>query len=142
VEPQGRAAVREPGIVTSLMGAFLCMIQSGRSRLETLAYALLAGFLVAWIWFQAELFRLAFVTYRATLRLGWSDQAQLVLLIMAFAVLTLSSCFGEDTMEKPYNAIPYYALWGVLLRIAYRVRAATAGVAVSSAAMTPARSMP
>ena len=96
---------------------------------------------LAWIWFQVELFRLAFVTYRATLRLGWSDQAQLVLLIMAFAVLTLSSCFGEDTMEKPYNAIPYYALWGVLLRIAYRVRASMAGAAVSSATMTPARSV-
>jgi hypothetical protein len=26
-------------------------------------------------------------------------------------------------MEKPYNAIPYYAFWGVVIRIAYRLRA-------------------
>jgi hypothetical protein len=96
---------------------------------------------IAWIWLQVELFRLAFSTYRAARRAGWHDQAQLILLIMAFAVLTLASCLGEDTMEKPYNAIPYYALWGVLLRIAYRLKTSTAGVPVPSAAMSAARSV-
>lgn len=96
---------------------------------------------IAWLWLQVELFRLAYVTYRATRRLGWPEQSQLVLLIMAFAVLTLSSCLGEDTMEKPYNAIPYYALWGVLLRIAYRVRASTAGAPTSATTMAPAGSV-
>lgn len=86
---------------------------------------------IGWIWLQMLLFFLAVRTYRAARRLGWYDEAQLVLLILAFAVLTLSSCFGEDTMEKPYNAIPYYALWGVLLRIAYRVRAAVAPTAAA-----------
>jgi hypothetical protein len=41
-------------------------------------------------------------------------------------VLTLASCFGEDAMEKPYNAIPYYAFWGFVLRIAYQLRAEAA----------------
>jgi hypothetical protein len=96
---------------------------------------------LAWIWFQLELFRLAYRTYRAARRLGWHDQAQLVLLIMVFAALTLVSCLGEDAMEKPYNAIPYYALWGVLLRIAYRIRASRAGVPASSTRMTPVGSV-
>lgn len=100
---------------------------------------LVAG--LAWIWLQLELFRVAYLTYRAARRLGWHDQAQLVLLIMAFAALTLVSCLGEDTLEKPYNAIPYYALWGVLLRIAYRIRTSQARVPASSTTMTPAGSL-
>ena len=91
---------------------------------------------IAWIWLQAELFRLAYLTHKAARRLGLHDQAQLILLIMAFAALTLASCLGEDTLEKPYNAIPYYALWGVLLRIAYRIRVAEAGAPASSTTMT------
>jgi len=76
----------------------------------------------AWTWMQVELFRAGFHAYRACLRTGRREAANLIFIILAFAVLTLASCLGEDTMEKPYNAIPYYALWGFLLRIAYRLR--------------------
>lgn len=94
---------------------------------------------IAWIWLQVELFRLAYVTHRAARRLGRHDQAQLILLIMAFAALTLASCVGEDSLEKPYNAIPYYALWGVVLRIAYQIRATAAATPASSTTQTVAR---
>jgi hypothetical protein len=77
---------------------------------------------ISWIWMQVELFRAGYGAYRACRRMKRQRDAEVVLLIMAFAVLTLASCFGEDTMEKPYNAIPYYALWGIVLRIAYNVR--------------------
>ena len=77
---------------------------------------------VCWFWMQIELFRTGFRTYRECKRLGRGDEGRLVVLIMGFAVLTLASCFGEDTMEKPYNAIPYYVLWGVVLRVAYCLR--------------------
>jgi hypothetical protein len=80
--------------------------------------------LFAWIWMQVELFRAGFRVYRDCRHSGdRSEMAKFILLILAFAVLTLSSCLGEDTMEKPYNAIPYYALWGFVLRIAYQLRA-------------------
>jgi hypothetical protein len=26
---------------------------------------------------------------------------------------------GEDGFEKPYNVIPFYLLWGIVLRFAY-----------------------
>lgn len=78
---------------------------------------------IAWIWMQVELFRAGFRAYRDCRRNGREEDARLVLLIIAFAVLILASCFGEDTMEKPYNAIPYYAFWGFALRVAYRLRA-------------------
>jgi hypothetical protein len=76
----------------------------------------------AWIWMQVELFRTGFRAFRDCRRTGRTDLANLILLVLAFAVLVLSSCFGEDTMEKPYYAIPYYAFWGVALRIAYQLR--------------------
>jgi hypothetical protein len=79
--------------------------------------------LFSWIWMQVELFRAGFRAYRGCLRTGRNDVANFTLLVLALAVLTLSSCFGEDTMEKPYYAIPYYALWGFVLRIAYQLRA-------------------
>jgi hypothetical protein len=78
--------------------------------------------IVAWIWMQVELFRAGFHAYRACRRTGRREAANLILIILAFAVLTLAGCLGEDIMEKPYNAIPYYALWGFLLRIAYQLR--------------------
>jgi hypothetical protein len=77
----------------------------------------------SWIWMQVELFRAGFRAYRDCRHSGRNDAANFILLLLAFAVLTLSSCFGEDAMEKPYNAIPYYAFWGFVLRIAYRLRA-------------------
>jgi hypothetical protein len=76
----------------------------------------------AWIWMQVELFRAGFRAFRDCRRTGRTDLANLILVVLAFAVLVLSSCFGEDTMEKPYYAIPYYAFWGVALRIAYQLR--------------------
>jgi O-antigen ligase len=76
----------------------------------------------SWIGMQVELFRAGFRAYRDCRYTGRNDAANFILLILAFAVLTLSSCFGEDTMEKPYYAIPYYAFWGVALRIAYQLR--------------------
>jgi hypothetical protein len=79
--------------------------------------------IVSWIWMQVELFRAGFHAYHDCRRTGRSEAANFILLCLAFAVLTLASCLGEDTMEKPYNAIPYYALWGFVLRIAYGLRA-------------------
>jgi hypothetical protein len=77
----------------------------------------------SWIWMQVELIRAGFRAYRDCRRTGRGEAANFILLCLAFAVLALASCLGEDTMEKPYNAIPYYALWGFVLRIAYRLHA-------------------
>jgi hypothetical protein len=78
--------------------------------------------LVSWIWMQAELFRTGFHAYRINRRRGDNDAARLPLLVLSFAILTLIGCVGEDNMEKPYYAIPYYTLWGFVLRMAYRLR--------------------
>jgi O-antigen ligase len=81
----------------------------------------LIGF-VSWIFMQVELFRAGFRAYRVNRRNGRNDEARFPLLVLAFAGLTLIGCVGEDNMEKPYYAIPYYTLWGFVLRVAYRQR--------------------
>lgn len=83
--------------------------------------------LVSWTWMQVELFRAGFRAYRDFQRTGRDEAARLALLVLAFAVLTLVRCVGEDTMEKSYFAIPYYAFWGFVLRTAYQLRAKTGG---------------
>jgi hypothetical protein len=79
--------------------------------------------IVSWLWMQVELFRAAFRAYSGCLKARRTEAANFVLLCLAFVALTIGSCFGEDTFEKPYNSIPYYALWGFVLRIAYQLRA-------------------
>jgi hypothetical protein len=77
----------------------------------------------AWLWMQVTLFRAGYRAYFDCLHAGRQQGADLIFVLMAFAVLTLVSCLGEDAMEKPYNAIPYYAFWGFVLRIGYEARA-------------------
>jgi len=84
--------------------------------------------IIAWTWMQAELFRVGIRAYRECRRLSLKE-ADFLLLVMGFAVLMLASCLGEDSMEKPYNAIPYYAFWGYALRIAYELRREPAALA-------------
>jgi hypothetical protein len=96
----------------------------------------------AWAWMQAELFRVGFLAYRESRRRGLYLAARLCLLIVAFAILTLVGCVGEDNMEKPYFAIPYYTFWGIVLRIAYRLRVETRAGAHMRYAAGPAVAMP
>jgi hypothetical protein len=93
--------------------------------------------LVVWVWMQFELFRATFRAFRDCRRRGLTEVADLLLLILAFAALTLASCLGEDTMEKPYNAIPYYAFWGVSLRVAYQLRVEAARARAATAGPSP-----
>lgn len=78
-----------------------------------------------WLWMHAELFYAsikAFSRARATSRSAlWQDR---LLILLSFIVLVLIGCLGEDNMEKPYFAIPYYFSWGVILRIAFVLRSA------------------
>ncbi len=82
--------------------------------------------LVSWIWIQVEFFRAGFRAYWQHRRQGSHDTARLILLVIAFAILILIGCVGEDNMEKPFFAIPFYAFWGFVLRIAYQWRSQAA----------------
>jgi hypothetical protein len=81
---------------------------------------------VAWFWLQIELFRSWLRIYRQCRLLAWRAGEEFLLLVLAFSLLVLISAFGEDTMEKPYVTIPYYALWGLVLRLGYLLRSTNA----------------
>jgi hypothetical protein len=37
---------------------------------------------------------------------------------MVFFILIWVLAIGEDAFEKPFNSIPYYFFWGIVLRLA------------------------
>ena len=60
--------------------------------------------------------RLAFATCRAQ---GWREGENRLLIMMVFFICMWVLALGEDGFEKPYNIIPFYFFWGVVLRMAY-----------------------
>jgi len=129
------------GWLAAACGVPLITMEPHNSVISVVARLGLVGG-AAWLWLQAELFRAAIRAYRDCNASGRLVEGRLILLIVAFAVLTLASCFGEDTMEKPYNAIPYYLLWGAALRVAHNLRQASNAASAERYEMLPSRSMP
>jgi hypothetical protein len=78
----------------------------------------LIGFL-AWAWVYAEIFVAWFRTFRLAQRFDWRQGQEFLLLVLCFAALLLVSTFAEDTLEKPYDAIPLYLFFGMMLRSGY-----------------------
>jgi hypothetical protein len=73
--------------------------------------------LSCWLWFQLELFTcwLRYFSAQAKRR-GSRQWENRLLVLLSFLVLVMVGAIGEDNMEKPFFAIPYYFFWGVLLR--------------------------
>jgi hypothetical protein len=72
--------------------------------------------LSAWFWMHVELFSCSAKCFHASRRLStWREWQNCVLVLLTFVVLVLVGAMGEDNMEKPYFAIPYYLFWGVLV---------------------------
>lgn len=78
--------------------------------------------LFAFAWMHFELFVNSFRSYYAARVLAFGRQWQdMILWLIAFHILLLAGAGGEDVMEKPFHAVPYYFLWGVLLNLSYRL---------------------
>jgi hypothetical protein len=79
---------------------------------------------ISWIWLHVELFKLwrnVFVYYRGVQGQVWIGR---LLLMLAFVALVLAEAVGEDALEKPFNIVPYYCFWGVILRLGVNIAAA------------------
>jgi O-antigen ligase len=87
--------VNELGIITR---------EPHNSYISVVARIGLIGF-AAWLWMQVGLFAAA---ARAYYRLRSEAARTFLLMTIAFGTLLLVEAFGEDAMEKPYHAIPYY----------------------------------
>jgi hypothetical protein len=91
---------------------------------------------ISWIWLHVELFnmyRKVFAYYRCLHDTKWINR---LLMVLGFVVLTLVATLGEDALEKPYNIVPYYCFWGVILRLWFNMRMVEAASARASG-LTP-----
>ncbi len=91
--------------------------------------------LAAFVWFHLWLVRIWFRVYRSFVHAGDVVWRNNMLILGVFFLLLWVYAMGEDAFEKPYDAIPYYFLWGVILRVHFQFKAARrAGSTVDAAA--------
>jgi len=77
--------------------------------------------LFAWLWMHAMLLIVWQRCYKLCQHLGWRDGENYLLVLMSFFVLIWVFSLGEDGLEKPFNAIPYYFFWGIVLGLYYQL---------------------
>ncbi len=99
----GNIAVREPH--NSLMSIF------GRMGLVGI---------IAFLWMHISLFWCWLRTYKSYGLDGNKQGRNRLLLLLIFFILIIVLSLAQDAFEKPYNTIPYYFFWGVVLRMYYK----------------------
>ena len=58
---------------------------------------------------------------------GWREGENRLLIMMMFFICMWVLALGEDGFEKPYNIIPFYFFWGVILRFSLLVEGGLIG---------------
>lgn len=76
---------------------------------------------VCFLWIHLQMIQVWRASYKACCRLGWQEWQNRLLILMVYLVLIWVFSLGEDALEKPFNAIPYYFFWGVVLRINWHI---------------------
>jgi len=72
---------------------------------------------ILWIWLHLELFKLCRQVFGYYHRLRDKEWINRLLIMLAYVVLILAEIIGEDALEKPFNIVPYYFFWGIILRL-------------------------
>ncbi len=73
---------------------------------------------VAWLLVMYSLFRRWHHTFRRCQALRWRTGQNRLMILMIFFICIWVLAIGEDGFEKPYNIIPFYFFWGIVLRFA------------------------
>lgn len=76
----------------------------------------------AWLLMQITLYHAWWRSYRLTKKFGWIHAQNNLILLLIFMFFIILAALGEDAMEKPYGAIPYYLFFGVVLRYGMLLR--------------------
>jgi O-antigen ligase len=79
-----------------------------------------------WLLMQGALFLSWRRAYRFAGQMGWDEDRGNLLLLLVFNILVLTTAIGEDALEKPFYAIPYYLFWGIVLRYGREMRESAA----------------
>jgi O-antigen ligase len=71
---------------------------------------------VCWLLVMVSLIRRWHHTFKRCLALGWREGQNRLMVLMVFFICVWVLGIGEDAFEKPYNIIPFYFIWGIVLR--------------------------
>jgi O-antigen ligase len=71
---------------------------------------------ICWFLIMASLIRRWHGTFMQCAGLGWREGQNRLMVLMVFFITTWVLAIGEDGFEKPYNIIPFYFFWGIILR--------------------------
>lgn len=72
-----------------------------------------------WVLMMLSLVHRWHLTFRRCRELGWRLGENRLMLLMIYFICIWVLAIGEDGFEKPYNVIPFYFFWGIVLRFAY-----------------------
>jgi hypothetical protein len=98
----GGAAVREPH----------------NSYITTVARTGLIG-IACWVLMMASMVHRWLLTFRRCRALGYREGENRLLILMVYFICVWVLALGEDGFEKPYNIIPFYFFWGVVLGLGH-----------------------
>jgi O-antigen ligase len=85
---------------------------------------------ICWGIMMLELLRRWHNTFMRCRLLGWREGENRLLVLMVFFICTWVLALGEDGFEKPYNIIPFYFFWGIVLRLSLLLERGLIGPAV------------
>jgi hypothetical protein len=71
---------------------------------------------ICWFLLMVSLIRRWHKTFMRCLALGWREGQNWLMMLMVLFICTWVLGIGEDAFEKPYNIIPFYFFWGIVLR--------------------------
>lgn len=71
---------------------------------------------VCWALVMLSLVRRWHTTFRRCYELDWREGQNRLLVLMVIFICVWVLAIGEDGFEKPYNIIPFYFFWGIILR--------------------------
>lgn len=88
------------------------------SYISVLARTGLVGF-TFWVWMHICLLKAWLFSYRTCKQVNWKTGERLLVIFISYFALIWCLAIGEDGFEKPYNTVPYYFFWGIVIRIAW-----------------------
>jgi len=74
---------------------------------------------VCWVLIVLSLLRRWHLTFLCCRDLGWRLGENRLMIMMVYFICMFVLAIGEDGFEKPYNVIPFYFFWGVVLRFSF-----------------------
>ena len=85
-------------------------------------YARLGLFgLLIWLWMHFFFIKTWVKFYKYTISNNLITERNRLLYLGVFIVMILGACISASLFQTPYYAVPYYFLWGVILRICYNL---------------------